>query len=72
VFRYFDTVEQIADFGFFTGLDKLIAWRAELARRPSVRAAVGADYGDRLRDFMRGRGSALSKMMDEAERGVRP
>ncbi|MCC0035164.1 MAG: glutathione S-transferase family protein [Hoeflea sp.] len=72
VFRYFDTVDEVADFGFFTGLDKLNAWRAELARRPSVRAVVGADYGDRLRDFMRGRGSALSKLMDEAERGARP
>ena len=63
VFRYFDTVEQIADFGFFTGLDKLIAWRAELARRPSVRAAVGADYDARLFDFLRNRGTALSRMM---------
>lgn len=72
VFRYFDTVEQIADFGFFTGLDKLIAWRAELARRPSVLAAVGPDYADRLRAFLRGRGSALSTMMNDAERGIRP
>ena len=69
VFRYFDMVEQIADFGFFTGLDKLVAWLAELARRPSVRAAVGADYDGQLLGFLRGRGTALSKMMDSAGEG---
>ena len=28
------------------------AWRAALAARPSVRAAVDADYPERLRDFL--------------------
>lgn len=69
VFRYFDAIDQIADFGFFDGLDRLIAWRAELARRPSVRAAVGADYSGQLLGFLRDRGTALSKLMDPAGEG---
>jgi glutathione S-transferase len=39
VFRYFDVFETISDFGFFEHTPKLRAWRAVLARRPSVRDA---------------------------------
>jgi glutathione S-transferase len=60
VFRYFDTFERIADFGFFDAMPKLRAWRARLAQRASVRAAVAADYDQRLLRFLRQRGSALS------------
>jgi glutathione S-transferase len=60
VFRYFDTFERIADFGFFDATPKLRAWRARLAQRASVRAAVAADHGQRLLRFLRQRGSALS------------
>jgi len=60
VFRYFDTFERIADFGFFDATPKLRAWRARLAQRDSVRAAVAADYDQRLLRFLRQRGSALS------------
>lgn len=51
-FRYFDVFDTIADFGVFTGLDKVGAWRQALARRPSVMNAVVADYNDRLRRFL--------------------
>ncbi|RQS06928.1 glutathione S-transferase family protein [Burkholderia sp. Bp8998] len=60
VFRYFDVFEQIDDFGFFADLPKVTAWRQRLAERPSVRAAVRADYPRLLMDFLLKRGSALS------------
>jgi glutathione S-transferase len=63
VFRYFDAFETIDDFGFDEGLAKVRAWRAALAARPSVVAAVRPDYPARLRDFLEGRGSALSHRM---------
>lgn len=66
VFRYFDVFETIDDFGFFAGLPKLSAWRAELARRPSIRDAVRADYPALLRDFLLARNSALSRRMTVA------
>ncbi|RQR28920.1 MULTISPECIES: glutathione S-transferase family protein [unclassified Burkholderia] len=60
VFRYFDVFERIDDFGFFAGLPKVTAWRQRLAERPSVRAAVRADYPQRLMEFLLKRGSMLS------------
>lgn len=63
VFRYFDTFDRIGDFGFFDGLSRLPAWRAALAARPSVRAAVGPDYDDRLAAFLKRRGGALAQML---------
>ncbi|NRR29657.1 glutathione S-transferase family protein [Oxalobacteraceae bacterium] len=56
IFRYFDVFDQIADFGILTGLPRLQAWRAALATRPSVRAAVGPDYRRDLHAFLRDRG----------------
>lgn len=66
VFRYFDRFEAIADFGFFDGLPHVIAWRAALAQRPSVRDAAAPDYPQRLDRFLRGRGSALTRRMAPA------
>lgn len=63
VWRYFDVIDAIGDFGFWAGLPKLRAWRATLAARPSVRAAARADYAALLADFLRRRGSALSARM---------
>jgi glutathione S-transferase len=60
VFRYFDVFEQIGDFGFFDATPRVSAWRRALSQRPSVRTAVAADYGARLLQFLRSRGSALS------------
>ncbi|MEO4045967.1 glutathione S-transferase family protein [Pseudomonas sp. CAU 1711] len=60
-FRYFDQFETLGDLSFFTGLPKLSAWRAALAERPSVCSAVHADYPRLLRQFLLGRGSALSR-----------
>lgn len=63
VFRYWEAFDRIADFGVFDGLAKVAAWRLALAQRPSVRDAVGADYAERLGQFLRTRESHLSRRM---------
>lgn len=52
VFRYFDVFDGIAETGVFAGLPRLASWRAALAARPSVRAAVAPDYPARLHAFL--------------------
>ncbi|QTN26426.1 glutathione S-transferase family protein [Rhodoferax sp. AJA081-3] len=66
IFRYFDVLETIDDFGFFAHTPKVRAWRAALAQRPSVCKAVRADYPELLRDFLLARQSALSRRMVDA------
>jgi len=61
VFRYFDVFEQLGEPALFDAMPRVRAWRAALARRPSVRDAVGADYGARLTRFLHERGSELSR-----------
>ncbi len=62
VFRYFDVFDEIGDFGILAGKPKLARWREALAARPSVRAAVSADYPALLRDFIGRRESWLSQL----------
>jgi glutathione S-transferase len=52
VFRYFDLFDRILDHGIFAATPKVNAWRAALAARPSVRAAVVPDYLERLERFI--------------------
>lgn len=52
IFRYFDLFDELTELRIFTDLPKVRAWRAELARRPSVRSAVGADYRQLLHAFL--------------------
>ncbi|WP_036033614.1 glutathione S-transferase family protein [Bradyrhizobium yuanmingense] len=52
VFRYFDLFDELTEHGIFTDVPKVRAWRAELAKRPSVRTAVGEDYPQLLRAFL--------------------
>jgi glutathione S-transferase len=66
VFRYFDSFERIANFHFFDELPGVQDWRARLADRQSVRHAVAADYPQLLLQFLRTRGSALSRHMATA------
>ena len=66
VFRYFDVFDEIADFGFFDGLNKVAAWRDTLSRRDSVVRAVRSDYPELLKQFLRDRRSELSKRMATA------
>jgi glutathione S-transferase len=66
VFRYFDVFDTIADFGILAGKPKIAGWRKALAARPSVRAAVSADYPVLLRDFLNRRNSWLSQLQRRA------
>jgi glutathione S-transferase len=52
IFRYFDVFDEFTDLAVFKDTAKLRKWRAELAKRPSVEAAVGADYPQLLRAFL--------------------
>jgi glutathione S-transferase len=70
VFRYFDAFDTIADFGILDGLDRVGAWRARLAGRPSVRRAVAEDYPKRLIAFLRARNSHLSSLVPATTRAV--
>ena len=63
VFRYFDVFDRIGEFGFFDDTPKVIAWRAALAKRASVKAAVRADYNELLVAFLLARKSAISVRM---------
>jgi glutathione S-transferase len=60
VFRYFDVFDEIGDFGILADKPRLERWRTALAARPSVRAAVSADYPALLRAFIERRNSWLS------------
>ncbi len=63
VFRYFDVFDRFVDLQVFENAPKVRAWRAALAKRPSVATAVSEDYGQRLEAFLRAKGSYLSGLM---------
>jgi glutathione S-transferase len=63
VFRYFELIEQVGDFGFFDDLPRVNAWRRALRKRPSIRHAVVDDYHDRLRNFFAGLDSELGRLV---------
>ncbi|MDB5931373.1 MAG: Glutathione S-transferase [Polaromonas sp.] len=63
VFRYFDVLDTICDFGVFTHTPRVNAWREALQRRDSVRKAVRTDYPQLLSSFLIQRKSALSRRM---------
>jgi glutathione S-transferase len=64
IFRYFDVLDSIADFGVFGDTPQVSQWRAALQSRPSVRQAVVEDYPQRLRDFFKNRNSHLSTLLN--------
>jgi glutathione S-transferase len=66
VFRYFDVFDEIGDFGILADKPRLERWRTALAARPSVRAAVSADYPALLRAFIERRNSWLSGLQARA------
>ena len=66
VFRYFDTIDEIGDFGILTGKPKIARWRKSLRERPSVRNAVSADYPALLTAFMKKHKSYLSQLDQRA------
>ena len=62
IFRYFDVFDEFTDLAIFKDTAKVREWRAELARRPSVQAAVGADYPQLLRAFLARHNAHLLKL----------
>ena len=63
VFRYFDVFDRIGALGILAGKPKVAAYRQALSTRPSVRAAVVADYNARLWKFLQARNSHLSRVI---------
>jgi len=62
IFRYFEVFDEFTELDIFKDLPKVRAWRAELAKRPSVRTAVGADYPQLLRAFLARHDAHLLKL----------
>lgn len=66
IFRYLDLFEAAADLRLIDGRARVAAWRAALATRPSVQAAVAPDYPARLLTFLRNRDSVISRRLPGA------
>jgi glutathione S-transferase len=66
VFRYFDTFERFADLDLFEAVPKVVAWRAALAKRPSVIGAVVPDYSARLEAFLYKKNGWIAGLMRKA------
>jgi len=66
VFRYFDVFDGVSGIDPFAGLPKVRAWRAALARRPSVAGAVAPAYPQWLRAFVVGQGGVLGARLSAA------
>ena len=64
VFRYFEVFGALGIDGFFDGLPKVRAWRDALAQRESVRVAVTQNYAQLLTEFLRARGSEVSRQIE--------
>lgn len=64
-FRYFDVFDEIGDFGILAGKPKIAHWRKNLRERTSVREAVGVDYPELLRAFMRKHDAYLLRLESE-------
>ena len=65
VFRYFEVFDQASGVELFGATPKVRAWRAALAQRRSVQAAVAPDYPERLRRFVIGKNGILGQRMVE-------
>ncbi|MBB5051232.1 glutathione S-transferase [Afipia massiliensis] len=66
VFRYFDTFDEIGDFGILADKPKIARWRKSLRERPSVVLAVSAEYPALLRAFLKKHKSYLSQLDQRA------
>ena len=61
-FRYFDVIENLTGFEFFTSTPKVARWRNALSERPSVIVAVSDDYPARLLRFLADRDSFIGRI----------
>jgi len=67
IFRYLDTFDRISDFNLMAGLENVSQWRRTVSKRSSVINATSAGYTDRLEQFLKQKGSHLSKLMKEVD-----
>ncbi len=63
IFRYFDVLDAIGEFGIFADTPKVKDWRQSLQSRPSIQCAVTEDYAQRLLIFLEQRNSHLSMLI---------
>jgi glutathione S-transferase len=63
IFRYFDVFEEIRDLGVFAGLERIKAWRRQLAERASVRNAVVPEYSELLKAFLKRKDGILAQAL---------
>lgn len=61
--RYLDAFERLIGLDLIAGHGAVTAWRRELARRPSVAAAIDRGYPARLEAFLRARQSWLGGLL---------
>lgn len=61
VFRQIDVVDTVAPTGLLDGLPRIATWARALADRPSVKAAVPADFAERLLGDLRSKDAAVLK-----------
>jgi glutathione S-transferase len=66
VFRYFDLFDRLLDHSILADKPKLAAWRVALAARPSIRAAVVADYALRLERIVASQNGYLAGLLKQA------
>ena len=64
-FRYLDVFDWRIGHALINRPGKVAAWSEALARRNSVRAAVGEDYADRLIDFVVAKHSHLAGLLEK-------
>ncbi|MCU1797143.1 glutathione S-transferase family protein [Pectobacterium polaris] len=60
IFRYFSIIDASISESIFEGLPRVSAWKALLAKRESVKAAVPADYAQRFQNHLRQHSAILA------------
>ncbi|MGI9416856.1 MAG: glutathione S-transferase family protein [Geminicoccaceae bacterium] len=63
VFRYFESFDQIGNFGILASKPKVTVWRKALRDRAAVKDAVSKDYPDLLWQFLERRQSHITSLM---------
>lgn len=60
VFRYFSIIDASVSEAIFEGLPHVCAWKAALAKRESVKAAVSSDYAELFQNHLRQHSAILA------------
>jgi glutathione S-transferase len=60
VFRYFSLIDSSVSEAIFEGVPRVSAWKAALAKRESVKAAVSSDYAERFQNHLRQHSAILA------------